>query len=83
MKNAVEQMKDQVDLYDRLDKIPMNESDRQLAKASLRRAEANAEILCALAERVVEVTRRIKAAFVNPVRYMFPSSRRRFSRKGG
>ncbi len=79
MKNAAEQMKDQVDLYDRLDEIPMNESDRQLAKASLR----NAENLCALAECVVEMTRKIGAAFVKPVRCMFPHSRRRFSRKGG
>jgi len=83
MKNVAEQMKDQVDLYDRLDKIPMNESDRRLAKASLRNAEVNAEILCALAERVVELTRKIKVAFMKPVRYMFPQSRRRFSRTGG
>lgn len=83
MKSVAEQMKDQVDLYERLDEIPMNESDRQLAKASLRNAEANAEILCALAARVVELTRKIKAAFVKPVRRMFRQSRRRFSRNEG
>jgi hypothetical protein len=71
MENGAAKSEEQPNLYDRLDNIRMSDSDRQLAKASLR----NVERIFALIDRVTCLARTMNKAFANTTRRWLALSR--------
>ena len=71
MENGAAKSEEQPNLYDRLDNIRMSDSDRQLAKASLR----NVERIFGLIDRVTCLARTMNNAFANTTRRWLALSR--------
>jgi hypothetical protein len=65
MREARKRTRSAVDLYERLDRIPMSELDRLRAKAQLARAEKVAELT---ASAWIAARQLVRALIVRPVR---------------
>lgn len=71
MENGAKQNEEQLNLYDRLDNIPMSEIDRQHAKACLR----DVDRIFALIDQATYLARAMNRAFANATRRWFALSR--------